>query len=108
MRDRTAVYNGVIPAVEKAKIQQNVWGSYLTLMRNFYVNTYWERAQAGYDVSSLEDIKSSKLGMRTADSAGYVNFETGEFGNGLWWSFLKGMYKYVQNVKNLILSKDMR
>ena len=108
LRDRTAVYNGVIPAVEKAKIQQNVWGSYLTLMRNFYVNTYWERAQAGYDVSSLEDIKSSKLGMRTADSAGYVNFETGEFGNGLWWSFLKGMYKYVQNVKNLILSKDMR
>lgn len=108
LRDRTAVYNGVIPSVEKAKIQQNVWGSYLTLMRNFYVNTYWERAQTGYDTAAYEDLKSSKLGMRTADSAGYVNFETGEFGNGLWWSFLKGLYKYICNVKNLIQGKDMR
>ena len=108
LRDRTAVYNGVIPAVEKAKVQQNVWGSYLTLMRNFYVNTYWERAQTGYDTASEEEIMSSKLGMRTADSGGYVNFETGETGNGLWWSFLKGMYKYVANVKHLIDGKDMR
>lgn len=108
LRDRTAVYNGVIPTVEKAKVQQNVWGSYLTLMRNFYVNTYWERAQTGYDTASNEEILSSKLGMRTADSGGYVNFETGETGNGLWWSFLKGMYKYISNVKHLIDGKDMR
>lgn len=108
LRDRTAVYNGVIPQVEKAKVQQNVWGSYLTLMRNFYVNTYWERAQTGYDTAANEEIMSSKLGMRSADSAGYVNFETGSTGNGLWWSFLKGMYKYVSNVKHLIDGKDMR
>lgn len=108
LRDRTAVYNGVIPTVEKAKVQQNVWGSYLTLMRNFYVNTYWERAQSGYDVAAEEEILSSKLGMRTADNGGYVNFETGETGNGLWWSFLKGLYKYVVNVKHLVDGKDMR
>lgn len=52
LRDRTAVYNGVIPTVEKAKIQQNVWGSYLTLMRNFYINTYIERASTGYDAAT--------------------------------------------------------
>ena len=108
LRDRTAIYNGVIPAVEKAKIQQNVWGSYLTLMRNFYVNTFWERASTGYDTASAEEIASSKFGMRSADSAGFVNFETGESGNGLWWSFLKGMYKYVSNVKRMIDGKDMR
>ena len=108
MRDRTAVYNGVIPAVEKAKVQQNVWGSYLTLMRNFYVNTYWERASTGYDTATEEEIASSKFGMRSADSAGFVNFETGESGNGLWWSFLKGMYKYISNIKLLITgSKDL-
>ena len=108
LRDRTAIYNGVIPTVEKAKIQQNVWGSYLTLMRNFYVNTFWERASSGYDTASEEEIASSKFGMRSADSAGFVNFETGEVGNGLWWSFLKGIYKYVSNTKHLIDGKDMR
>lgn len=108
LRDRTAIYNGVIPAAEKAKVQQNVWGSYLTLMRNFYVNTYWERTSTGYDTLSKESTPSSKFGARFADSAGYVNFETGEFTNGLWWSFLKGMYIYVQNAKRLIQGKDLR
>jgi hypothetical protein len=46
--------------------------------------------------------------MYTADSAGSVNFETGEFGNGLWFSALKGLYKYITNVKALIQGKDLR
>lgn len=108
LRDRTALYNGVIPMTEKATLQQNVFGSYLTMMRNFYVNNYWERASIGYDYATEEEIHSSKLGAYTADTAGYVNFETGETGNGLWWSFLKGMYKYVSNVKQLIQGKDLR
>ena len=108
LRDRTAVYNGVIPSTEKAKIQNNVFGSFLTLMRNFYVNTYWERASSGYDYANEEELMSSKFGMYTADSAGYVNFETGEFGNGLWFSALKGLYKYITNVKALITGKDLR
>ena len=108
LRDRTAVYNGIIPQTEKAAIQQNVFGSFLTLMRNFYVNTYWERARAGYDYATEEELQSSKLGMYSADSAGSVNFETGEFGNGLWFSALKGLYKYVCNVKALLTGKDLR
>lgn len=108
LRDRTALYNGVIPMSEKATLQQNVFGSYLTMMRNFYVNNYWERASIGYDYATEEEIHSSKLGAYTADTAGFVNFETGESGNGLWWSFLKGMYKYVSNVKQLIQGKDLR
>ena len=108
LRDRTAVYNGVIPATEKATIQQNVFGSFLTLMRNFYVNTYWERARSGYDYATEEELQSSKFGMYTADSAGSINFETGEFGNGLWFSALKGLYKYILNVKALVTGKDLR
>lgn len=108
LRDRTAVYNGIIPQTEKAAVQQNVFGSFLTLMRNFYVNTYWERARAGYDYATEEELQSSKLGMYSADSAGSVNFETGEFGNGLWFSALKGLYKYVCNVKALLTGKDLR
>ena len=108
LRDRTSVYNGIIPQTEKATLQQNVFGSFLTLMRNFYVNTYWERARAGYDYATEEELQSSKLGMYTADSAGSVNFETGEFGNGLWFSALKGFYKYITNVKALVTGKDLR
>lgn len=108
LRDRTAVYNGIIPQTEKAAIQQNVFGSFLTLMRNFYVNTYWERARAGYDYATEEEIESNKFNMYTSDSAGSVNFETGEFGNGLWFSALKGFYKYIQNVKALVTRKDLR
>ena len=108
LRDRTAVYNGVIPQTEKAAIQQNVFGSFLTLMRNFYVNTYWERARAGYDYATEEEIESKKFNMYTSDSAGSVNFETGEFGNGLWFSALKGFYKYIYNVKALVTNKDLR
>ena len=108
LRDRTSVYNGIIPQTEKAAIQQNVFGSFLTLMRNFYVNTYWERARAGYDYATEEEIESNKFNMYTSDSAGSVNFETGEFGNGLWFSALKGFYKYIQNVKALVTRKDLR
>ena len=108
LRDRTSVYNGIIPQTEKAAIQQNVFGSFLTLMRNFYVNTYWERARAGYDYATEEEIESKKFNMYTSDSAGSVNFETGEFGNGLWFSALKGFYKYIYNVKALINHKDLR
>ena len=108
LRDRTSVYNGVIPATEKAMLQQNVFGSFLTLMRNFYVNTYWERARSGYDYATEEELQSSKFGMYTADTAGSVNFETGESGNGLWWSALKGLYKYIYNVKALVTGKDLR
>ena len=77
-------------------------------MRNFYVNTYWERARAGYDYATEEEIESNKFNMYTSDSAGSVNFETGEFGNGLWFSALKGFYKYIQNVKALVTRKDLR
>lgn len=108
LRDRTAVYNGVIPQTEKATIQQNVFGSFLTLMRNFYVNTYWERARIGYDYSTEDSSNASKLNAFFADDAGSVNFETGETGNGLLWSCLKGLYKYICNVKALVTGKDLR
>lgn len=107
LRDRTAVYNGVIPATEKAKIQQNVWGSYVTLMRNFYVNTYWERAGVGFDYVD-PNLTDGKYKAMFSDSAGYVNFETGETGNGLWFSFLKGLYNLVSNAINLVRGKDLR
>ena len=107
LRDRTAVYNGVVPMSEKALMQQNVFGSFLTLMRNFYVNTYWERAQVGYDYLTDEQ-QQEKYGMYTEDNAGFVNFETGETGNALWVSGIQGMIKLVSNAKRLITGKDVR
>ena len=59
LRDRTAMYNGVIPQTEKAKLQQNVFGSFITLMRNFYVNTYWDRFKTGGDYIKVQCLRIS-------------------------------------------------
>lgn len=108
LRDRTHLYNGIIPQVEKAKIQQNVWGSYVTLMRNFYVNTYWERAAVGFDYAEQESLPSSTFGRYVSEQAGMVNFETGETGNALGMSFLHGLKNYVSNARRLLTHKDIK
>lgn len=108
LRDRTHLYNGVIPIAEKAKIQQNVWGSYVTLMRNFYVNTYWERAAVGFDYADQEDLPSGAFSRYVSEKAGMVNFETGETGNALGMSFLHGLAKYIVNARRLLTHKDVK
>ena len=108
LRDRTHLYNGVIPTVEKAKIQQNVWGSYVTLMRNFYVNTYWERAAVGFDYAEQESLPSGSFGRYASEQAGMVNFETGETGNALGMSFLHGLKNYIINIYRLFKHKDLK
>lgn len=108
LRDRTHLYNGIIPSVEKAKIQQNVWGSYITLMRNFYVNTYWERAAVGYDYAEQEELPSGSFSRYVSEKAGMVNFETGETGNALGMAFLHGLKNYVLNAKRVLTHKDTK
>lgn len=106
LRDRTHLYNGIIPTTEKAKIQQNVWGSYVTLMRNFYVNTYWERAAVGFDYAERETLPSGAFSRYVSEQAGMVNFETGETGNALGMSFLHGLRNLVSNVYRLLIGSE--
>lgn len=107
LRDRTAMYNGIIPQTEKAKIQQNVFGSYLTLMRNFYVNTYWDRFKTGGDYIKEDDEHS--IGWASEykhDDLGMVNLETGEFEGAVFKDFARGMYKIVANTKHFVRNEN--
>lgn len=107
LRDRTAMYNGVIPTTERAKIQQNVFGSFLTLMRNFYVNTYWDRFKTGGDyVTEDGDHNINWRSEYQRDDLGMVNFETGEFEGAVFKDFARGMYKMTTNMKAVITSSQ--
>lgn len=107
LRDRTAMYNGVIPITDRAKVQQNVFGSFLTLMRNFYVNTYWDRFKTGGDyVTQDGDHSINWRSEYQRDDLGMVNFETGEFEGAVFKDFARGMYKLTTNAKSVIIGSQ--
>lgn len=102
LRDRTAMYNGVIPQTEKAKLQQNVFGSFITLMRNFYVNTYWDRFKTGGDyIKEDDDHNITWKSEYKRDDLGMVNLETGEFEGAVFKDFCRGVYKLTGNLKQV-------
>lgn len=103
LRDRTAMYNGIIPITEKAKLQQNVFGSFITLMRNFYINTYWDRFKTGGDYITQDgDHSISWQSEYKRDDLGLVNLETGEFEGAVFKDFARGMYKLTMHTKRAI------
>lgn len=107
LRDRTAMYNGIIPITDRAKVQQNVFGSFLTLMRNFYVNTYWDRFKTGGDyVTQDGDHSINWRSEYQRDDLGMVNFETGEFEGAVFKDFARGMYKLTTNAKSVIIGSQ--
>ena len=100
LRDRTAIYNGIVPMTEKAKMQQNVFGSFVTLMRNFYINTYWDKFKTGGDyVTEDGDHHIGWTSEYKRDDLGLVNLETGEFEGAVFKDFCRGMYKLASNYK---------
>lgn len=107
LRDRTALYNGVIPTTEKGKIQQNIFGSFITLMRNFYVNTYWDRFHSGGDYIAEEDEhKINTWSEYRRDDIVYHNLETGEDTGAVFKDFCRGYYKLAKNVKHIFDSQE--
>lgn len=100
LRDRTAIYNGIIPMTEKAKMQQNVFGSFVTLMRNFYINTYWDKFKTGGDyVTEDGNHHIEWTSEYKRDDLGLVNLETGEFEGAVFKDFCRGIYKLAANYK---------
>lgn len=109
LRDRTAMYNGIIPQTEKAKLQQNVFGSFVTLMRNFYINTYWDRFKTGGDyVTEDGDHNISWQSEYKRDDLGMVNLETGEFEGAVFKDFVRGVLILTRNTKALLRHQDLK
>lgn len=108
LHDRTAVYNGIVPESEKAKLQQNIFTSYISLMRGFFINTYWERFNTGVDYTNLNDKEDVNWRSEyKRDDMGFEDLRTGEFQGALFKDFCRGMSKGVHNmVKGLHLAQE--
>ena len=108
LEDRTKVYNGVIPTAEKAKLQQNIFGSYISLMRNFMINAYWERFDTEIDYMDDTDEKLNWKSAYKRDDLVGQNLETGETKGALFKDFCRGMYKITMMLKDLLTHHDIR
>ena len=100
LHDRTAVYNGVVPMSEKAKLQQNIFASYISLMRGFFINTYWDRFNTGVDYANINDDEDVNWKSEyKRDDMGFEDLRTGEFQGALFKDFCRGLSKGLHNMK---------
>ena len=99
---RTAFYNGVMPATEISKARQNLYTAMMFMMRNFIVGNVYERMQNANDyiVKELDEngipVKNPKT-TEEAQSYGYYNYETGEIERGHYTSIANLIRRYVTN-----------
>lgn len=108
LHDRTAFYNGVLPASEQAKLQQNVFGSYITMMRRFVINTYWEQFNTQIDdVDETDKHDINWMSGFTRDDISGVNLRTGTDQGALFKDAVRGLSKMTLNAKNLITRTPM-
>ena len=99
---RSAYYNGVMPATEVSKARQNLYTAIMFMMRNFIVGNIYERMQNANDyiVKELDEngapVKNPKT-TEEAQSYGYYNYETGEIERGHYTSIANLSRRYITN-----------
>ena len=98
LEDRTAAYNGVMPVSERAKLQQNVIGSYITLMRGFIFNQYFEHFHTGNIYAKDGKEKTSAFSEYYRDDLGYENLRTGEYQGAVFKDFINVLARPARNL----------
>ena len=98
LEDRTAAYNGVMPVSERAKLQQNVLGSYITLMRGFIFNQYFEHFHTGNIYAKNGKEKTSAFSEYYRDDLGYENLRTGEYQGAVFKDFINVLARPARNL----------
>ena len=98
LEDRTAAYNGVMPVSERAKLQQNVLGSYITLMRGFIFNQYFEHFHTGNIYAKNRKEKTSAFSEYYRDDLGYENLRTGEYQGAVFKDFINVLARPARNL----------
>ena len=98
LEDRTAAYNGVMPVSERAKLQQNVLGSYITLMRGFIFNQYFEHFHTGNIYAKDGKEKTSAFSEYYRDDLGYENLRTGEYQGAVFKDFINVLARPARNL----------
>lgn len=106
LKTRTASYNGMLPDIEKAKMAQNIWGSYFTMMRGFLMDTYWTRFNKFNDYAAQNEERGTNYGYAVKhDDGGFENLATGVLEGSLYQDGIRGIGKYISSLKNLIKGK---
>ena len=106
LKTRTASYNGMLPNIEKAKMAQNIWGSYFTMMRGFLMDTYWARFNKINDYAAQNEDGSTNYGYAVKhDDGGFENLATGVLEGSLYQDGMRAIGKYISGLKNVIKGK---
>lgn len=106
LKTRTASYNGMLPDIEKAKMAQNIWGSYFTMMRGFLMDTYWARFNKINDYAAQNEEGGTNYGYAVKhDDGGFENLATGVLEGSLYQDGIRAIGKYISSLKNLIKGK---
>lgn len=106
LKTRTASYNGMLPDIEKAKMAQNIWGSYFTMMRGFLMDTYWTRFNKINDYAAQNENGGTNYGYAVKhDDGGFENLATGVLEGSLYQDGIRAIGKYISSLKNLIKGK---
>lgn len=106
LKTRTASYNGMLPDIEKAKMAQNIWGSYFTMMRGFLMDTYWARFNKINDYAAQNEEGGTNYGYAVKhDDGGFENLATGVLEGSLYQDGIRAVGKYISSLKNLIKGK---
>lgn len=106
LKTRTASYNGMLPDIEKAKMAQNIWGSYFTMMRGFLMDTYWARFNKINDYAAQNEDGGTNYGYAVKhDDGGFENLATGVLEGSLYQDGIRAIGKYISSLKNLIKGK---
>lgn len=106
LKTRTASYNGMLPDIEKAKMAQNIWGSYFTMMRGFLMDTYWARFNKINDYAAQNEEGGTNYGYAIKhDDGGFENLATGVLEGSLYQDGMRAVGKYISGLKNVIKGK---
>lgn len=106
LKTRTASYNGMLPNIEKAKMAQNIWGSYFTMMRGFLMDTYWARFNKINDYAAQNEDGGTNYGYAVKhDDGGFENLATGVLEGSLYQDGMRAVGKYISGLKNVIKGK---
>lgn len=106
LKTRTASYNGMLPDIEKAKMAQNIWGSYFTMMRGFLMDTYWARFNKINDYAAQNEDGGTNYGYAVKhDDGGFENLATGVLEGSLYQDGMRAIGKYISGLKNVIKGK---
>lgn len=126
-QSRSSIYNGVVGDNEKTRLQTNIWTSFITMLRNFFIMGISERwknlrdfqvadyekySELGLDIENGELINSTPESIEKAKTEqsylkGGYNFSTRTIEDGVFIGFGNALRHLYTNVKYYLRATSM-